>query len=214
MFTSTLNPLDHLTSESTVDVSSYMQTGRNLPEYASAHTIWQTVYNTDLDEEHDERTTISDVSNGPLTSAYQIFSYESGNCFVESNVNYESTNADDDFAHYFTYSFEKCCSDCNRLSICLSWTFEQEGQICTLKRAFRPNPTLVKRFISGFKPSELFSLSITRGLQFLNVNSFNFNTMQLAMVNVANSSVSIIVKAHIEDEVNAFIDFLYIIKCL
>lgn len=112
-----------------------------------------------------------------------IVDAKKGNCFAETNVHYISNNIEDDFAHYFTYSFEKCCSDCNRLSICLSWTYIQESQTCQLKKTFRPNPTLEKGFVSGFKPSELFSLSITRGLMFTNV----YNPIYDQLVNATTS---------------------------
>jgi hypothetical protein len=173
--------------------STYYQTGRNLPDLSSAASVWQSVV-TDV-------TTKSVTSD--LTSSYQIFTYESGTCFVETNINYMS-NQDDTIAEYFTYSFEKCCSDCNRLSGCLSWTYEQEAQMCTLKKSFRPSPSLVRGFTSGFKPNDLFSLSISRGLEFLNVTNPVYEQLSSSH-NASNANSSTFyeyVKSYLEYQVN------------
>lgn len=157
---------------------------------------------------------MADTSPSPVvslvTSSYEIFSNEGGNCFVEANVLYASASLDDDFAHYYTHSFEKCCSDCNRLAICLSWTYSLDNQTCTLKRAFRSAPTLLARFVSGFKPNELYSLSIARGLEFVNLDTDSrLDKFALMAINLPNSTVSINVKSYIEAQVTYSLFILY-----
>lgn len=94
-----------------------------------------------------------------------------GNCFIESNINYQSYVSDDNFLEFYSKSKEQCCFDCNRLDICLSWSYDVENMTCTLKRSYRSNPTLAKNYFSGFKPNGLFSFAISKGLMFENVNN-------------------------------------------
>ena len=138
-----------------------------------------------------------------LSSAYEIFSYEGGNCFVETNVLYASlTPHDDDFAQYYAHSLDKCCSDCNRLAICLSWSFSLVNQTCTLKRGFRSSPTLARDYVSGFKPFELFSLSIARGLEFVNLDTdVRLDRYALSQINVPGSTTSIALQNDLQDQV-------------
>lgn len=146
----------------------------------------------------------------PLVSTYQMFSYEGGMCFVETNVNYVSANSGEDFAQYFAHSFEKCCVDCNRLAICLSWSYSSATQTCTLKRMFRAMPTLVRDYISGFKPTELYSLSIARGLEFVNLDTdARINQYTLMALNYPNSTVSLIIRNNLENQVCICFFFLY-----
>jgi hypothetical protein len=54
---------------------------------------------------------------------------------------------------------------------CLSWSFDSINLTCSLKRSFRSNPVLRANFYSGFKPSGLFAIGITRGLEFRKINN-------------------------------------------
>lgn len=167
----------------TTDSLTSMHTGRILPEVSTAAP--------------------------PLVSSYQIFSYDGGTCFVETNVMYVSATHADDFAQYFSHSFEKCCSDCNRLAICLSWSYSVENQTCTLKRAFRAMPTLTRDYISGFKPNELYSLSIARGLEFVNLDTDpRINPYTLMAINYPNSTISFMLINDIETQVSNHLGYI------
>lgn len=107
----------------------------------------------------------------PLTSDFEILSYQSGNCFIEVNVNYISESAEDDLLRFFTQTKERCCLSCSRLERCRSWSYEITSQTCILKEGYRPNPIVQSNYASGFKPSDLFTLSIIRGLEFSNLNN-------------------------------------------
>lgn len=172
----------------TSETPTSMQTGRILPDISSPFS-------------YDPQFLFSTVPT-PLVSSYQMFSYEGGMCFVETNVHYASASSSDDFAQYFAHSFEKCCLDCSRLAICLSWSYSGVNQTCTLKKAFRATPTLVRDVISGFKPSELYSLSIVRGLEFVNLDTeARINPYTLIAINYPNSTVSLIIRNDIETQV-------------
>ncbi|RNA31945.1 hypothetical protein BpHYR1_051287 [Brachionus plicatilis] len=113
----------------------------------------------------------SQSSTTPLTTSFEIAAYQSGNCFIETNVNYISESAEDDLISFYTENKEKCCLNCNRLEMCRSWSFETTSQTCVLKAGYRSNPTVEPSYESGFKPSDLFTLSVTRGLEFVNLNN-------------------------------------------
>jgi hypothetical protein len=109
--------------------------------------------------------------SNPLTTSYHVFTYQTGSCYVEANVFYDSIDPNDVLLEYFAKTKEQCCFDCNKLSNCLSWSFDSLNKSCILKKLFRSNPVLRANFFSGFKPTGIFSIAITRGLEFKNINN-------------------------------------------
>lgn len=166
-------------------------------------------------------TTISPTSQNimttfiPLTSDFEISAYQSGNCFIEINVNYVSTSAEDDLITFFTQTKERCCLSCTRLEKCRSWSYEITSQTCILKEGYRPNPIVQSNYASGFKPSDLFTLSIIRGLEFSNLNNsvydflFNYSVESSSTTN----ELYLFVKTHLEKSVR-LIKIFFIIMTL
>jgi len=106
-----------------------------------------------------------------IITDYNVFIYQNETCFVESNIDYVTGNPGENFLEFYARSKEQCCFDCNRIAICLSWTYDVFNQSCTLKASFRANPTLKLNFFSGFKPNGLFSFTIVNGVLFKNVDN-------------------------------------------
>jgi hypothetical protein len=107
----------------------------------------------------------------PLTTHYHVFTYESGSCYVETNIYYDSHDINDRLLEYYSRSKEQCCFDCNKLNNCLSWSYDAFNFTCILKKSFRSKPILRANFFSGFKPTGLFAIAITRGLEFRNIKN-------------------------------------------
>lgn len=148
-------------------------------------------------------------STTPLTTNFEIAAYQSGNCFIEININYLSESPEDDLLSFVTQTKERCCLSCNRLERCRSWSYEIISQTCTLKEGYRANPTIEHNYVSGFKPSDLYTLSISRGLEFKNLNNsiydllFNF-TIESGF---AEKELYLIVKNNLEKNVRLFVKF-------
>lgn len=106
-----------------------------------------------------------------IQTDYNVFIYKNETCFVESNIEYVTDNAGENFLEFYSKSKEQCCFDCNKLPICLSWSYDVLNQSCTLKSSFRANPTLKLNVFSGFKPNGLFSFTIINGVLFKNVDN-------------------------------------------
>lgn len=87
------------------------------------------------------------------------------------NVNYVSANDSDTFAFFSTRAKEDCCSTCNKIPACQSWTFDAVNYTCALKYTFRANPTSMSNYYSGFKANGLFALIISKGLEFRNLKN-------------------------------------------
>lgn len=107
----------------------------------------------------------------PLTTNYHVFTYETGSCYVETNIYYDSNDFSDRLLEYYSRSKEQCCFDCNKLNNCLSWSYNSINFTCILKKSYRSKPVLRANFFSGFKPTGLFAIAITRGLEFRNIKN-------------------------------------------
>ena len=124
---------------------------------------------------------------------------------METNVYYVSLS-DDDFLEFYAKSKEQCCFDCNKLSMCLSWSYNVMNKTCILKNTFRSNPTLRENFYSGFKPNGLFSLTIIKGLEFKNVNNpiFLFLNKPVESLNSTEKGLYEFLKLDISDQVGIY----------
>ena len=73
--------------------------------------------------------------------------YVQGKCYFENNTLY---SGDDLLILNLTNTTSSCCEACESHSYCLSWVFNNETKICTLKSSFRTGALVSKEYTSGF----------------------------------------------------------------